>query len=87
MCLHTEQPIKHNDIIVFPGVQEAVNIPVLIGSGVNLDNVDKYLGANALIIGSHFKHTGHWLNDVDFGKVDEFMRKVNNCRQSESSPR
>ncbi|XP_072014402.1 uncharacterized protein F13E9.13, mitochondrial-like [Amphiura filiformis] len=78
----TGQPAKVEDL---QDVQGAVNIPVLIGSGVNTDNVDRYLGASALIVGSHFKHGGQWLNDVDFGKVDDFMTKVNTFRQSGNS--
>ncbi|XP_042733160.1 uncharacterized protein F13E9.13, mitochondrial-like isoform X2 [Lagopus leucura] len=35
-------------------VQHAVKIPVLIGSGVTLENVKNYLDANALIIASSF---------------------------------
>ena len=65
---------------IFSDVQAAVNLPVLIGSGVNTENVEKYLGANALIVGSYFKHGGLWKNDVDFDKVEHFMSRVNALR-------
>lgn len=39
-------------------VKEAVDIPVLIGSGVTADNLHKYEAADAIIIGSHFKEDG-----------------------------
>ncbi|XP_069822321.1 uncharacterized protein F13E9.13, mitochondrial-like isoform X2 [Dendropsophus ebraccatus] len=61
-------------------VQRTVQIPVLIGSGVTLDNVDKYTDANALIIGSHFKHHGDWRNNVNYDKVMAFMDKISKLR-------
>ncbi|XP_030367822.1 uncharacterized protein F13E9.13, mitochondrial-like isoform X4 [Strigops habroptila] len=54
-------------------VKDAVKIPVLIGSGVTLENVRNYLDANALIIGSYFKKEGYWANAVDPDRVKKFM--------------
>ena len=62
-------------------VKAAVTIPVLVGSGVTLDNVDRYLAiADALIVGSYFKLGGHWSQGVDFERVKTFMQKVNTLR-------
>lgn len=62
-------------------VKEAVTIPVLVGSGVTLDNVDRYLAvADALIVGSYFKLGGHWSQAVDFERVKTFMQKINTLR-------
>lgn len=62
-------------------VKEAVSIPVLVGSGVTLDNVERYLAAaDALIIGSYFKESGHWSQGVDVGRVRRFMDRVNRWR-------
>ncbi len=62
-------------------VQAAVDIPVLVGSGVTLDNVDAYLElADALIIGSYFKYDGRWENGVEVEKVRRFMAKVEQLR-------
>jgi hypothetical protein len=62
-------------------VKAAVQIPVLVGSGVTMDNVDRYLAvADALIIGSYFKQGGHWTQGVDFERVKNFMEKVNKLR-------
>ncbi|KAM4614460.1 uncharacterized protein F13E9.13, mitochondrial-like [Discoglossus pictus] len=61
-------------------VRGSVKIPVLIGSGVTLENVEKYIDANALIIGSYFKKDGYWSNSVDPDKVKSLMEKVNNLR-------
>jgi len=58
-------------------VKAAVNVPVLVGSGVTIDNVDAYLElADALIIGSHFKYDGRWENEVEAERVQKFMQKV-----------
>ncbi|XP_063802112.1 uncharacterized protein F13E9.13, mitochondrial-like isoform X2 [Pseudophryne corroboree] len=61
-------------------VQNSVRIPVLIGSGVTLENVDKYIDASALIVGSYFKKDGDWRGNVDYDKVMLFMEKINELR-------
>src|SRR5262245_15654051 len=51
-------------------VKAAVNIPVLVGSGITFENVERYLAvADALIVGSYFKQGGHWTKGVDFERV------------------
>lgn len=62
-------------------VKAAVNIPVLVGSGVTMENVERYLAvADALIVGSYFKENGHWTRTVDLERVRRFMEKVNQLR-------
>lgn len=52
-------------------------LPILIGSGVTKENIDKYLyKANGLIIGSYFKEGGDWVNDLSEERVEKFMNKV-----------
>ncbi|KAI4898635.1 hypothetical protein NFI96_025999 [Prochilodus magdalenae] len=62
-------------------VAKSVKLPVLIGSGVTYDNVEHYLDANALIIGSHFKKDGRWENNVDPDRVKRFMEKMRQLRK------
>lgn len=58
-------------------VKESLDIPVLVGSGVNLDNVGEFLNlADALIVGSYFKQDGLWSNPVDPGRIRLLMQKV-----------
>ena len=58
-------------------VKQATDLPVLAGSGVNIENVTDYLTvADALIIGSYFKKDGYWANDVDENRVKMLMKKV-----------
>ncbi|MEZ4957448.1 MAG: BtpA/SgcQ family protein [Saprospiraceae bacterium] len=60
-----------------------LNIPVIIGSGITLENVETYLPVcDAMIIGSYFKEKGYWANDLDADKVKLFMDKVKNYRLS-----
>ncbi|XP_025916246.1 uncharacterized protein F13E9.13, mitochondrial-like isoform X2 [Apteryx rowi] len=62
-------------------VKHAVKIPVLIGSGVTLENVRNYLDANAVIIGSYFKKEGYWANGVDPDRVKKFMDHIRKLRE------
>jgi uncharacterized protein len=58
-------------------VRKAVKLPVLVGSGVTVDNVDQYLeAADALIVGSHFKQGGQWQNPLDPARVKAFMKRA-----------
>ena len=67
------------DINELQRVKEATGLPVLVGSGVNLDNVLDYLAvADALIIGSYFKKDGFWANEVEGNKVRALMDKIKN---------
>jgi membrane complex biogenesis BtpA family protein len=62
-------------------VKEAVDIPLLVGSGVTLANVEAYLAvADALIVGSYFKEGGHWAQGLDSERVQSFMKKVSSLR-------
>ncbi|XP_049920070.1 uncharacterized protein F13E9.13, mitochondrial isoform X1 [Epinephelus moara] len=62
-------------------VSQSVSIPVLIGSGVTYDNIECYVDANGMIIGSHFKEGGHWANAVDPERVKRFMGKIGDLRK------
>ncbi|XP_026888225.1 uncharacterized protein F13E9.13, mitochondrial isoform X1 [Electrophorus electricus] len=62
-------------------VVQAARLPVLTGSGVTIDNVEHYLDANAMIIGSYFKKLGRWDNDVDPERVRRFMEKIHSLRK------
>jgi len=58
-----------------------VKLPILIGSGININNVVDYLSiSDGLIVGSHFKENNHWTETVNYEKVCRFMDKVNTTR-------
>jgi membrane complex biogenesis BtpA family protein len=53
--------------------------PVLLGSGIDADNVaDFYQAADGFIIGSYFKVDGRWANPVDAERVRRLITKVFN---------
>ncbi|GFR87393.1 mitochondrial uncharacterized protein f13e9.13 [Elysia marginata] len=57
-----------------------VTIPVLVGSGVSSDNYHLYRQAHALIVGSDFKYSGHWHEEIDPDRVKAFMEKIKQVR-------
>lgn len=58
-------------------VKTAVNVPVLIGSGIDEENIQDYWTfADGFIVGSSFKQNGNWENEVDEKRVKRFMQKV-----------
>jgi len=62
-------------------VKREVDMPVFVGSGITLDNVEVYLPiTDGLIIGSYFKEKGYWGNPLSQKRVHTFMRKVKNWR-------
>jgi hypothetical protein len=69
------------DVGDIEAVAEAVALPVLVGSGVTVENVERYLArADALIVGSHFKRDGLWSNPLDPDRVKAFMERVAKLR-------
>lgn len=73
----TGEPANHHEMLE---VKKSVDLPVLVGSGVTSENVQQYIQASALIIGSHFKEGGHWTGPVDMSRVKSFMAKVERLR-------
>ena len=62
-------------------VKKACNIPVMVGSGVTINNLENYLSlADALIVGSYFKEDGHWAAPLKYDKIKLFMDKVKKLR-------
>ncbi len=60
-------------------IKSKIDIPVLIGSGINADNISVfYPYADAFIIGSYFKEKGYWANKLDIKRIADFMKKFNN---------
>jgi len=72
---------KETNIDELKKVRGAVKIPVLIGSGLTEDNIEKYFPvADAFIIGSYFKQGGDWKNEVDADRVEALMNKINKLK-------
>ena len=68
---------KAVDIRELDALKDSVSKPVLIGSGITVDNISEYWQfANAFIVGSHFKEEGYWMNSVSDERLSVFMEKV-----------
>jgi len=62
-------------------VNKQTTIPVIIGSGLTMENVANYLPiSDAMIVGSYFKKEGFWKNELDPKRIKEFMAKVRQLR-------
>lgn len=68
----TGVPANVNELSI---LKKATSLPILIGSGVTFANLPQYVAADALIVGSHFKHGGLWSNEIEENNVVEFMQK------------
>lgn len=62
------------DVREVESVRLATSAKVLVGSGVTVDNIREFSEhADALIVGSAFKHEGNWRNEVDPERVKRLM--------------
>lgn len=58
-------------------IKGATTLPVVVGSGVNVDNIAEILSvADGVIIASSLKRDGLWWNEVDTDRVAVFMEEV-----------
>lgn len=63
-------------------VKNSVNIPVIIGSGIDTNNIHEFWEtADAFIVGSSVKKMGNWENEVDRERVKLLMQKINLLRK------
>jgi membrane complex biogenesis BtpA family protein len=63
-------------------LRKAVEIPVLIGSGLSLENLEEILPlVDGAIVGSYFKVDDQLKNPVDSSRVKKFMQAVKAVRQ------
>ena len=60
-----------NDLIK---AKSATKLPVLIGSGMNVNNITDYLPlADGFIVGSYFRKDGKFLEKLEPGRLNRFM--------------
>jgi uncharacterized protein len=58
-------------------------LPVLLGSGVDAENLAAfYPAADGFIIGSAFKAGGHWANPVEPQRIEQLMNAVQQLRRT-----
>ncbi|XP_014609064.1 PREDICTED: uncharacterized protein F13E9.13, mitochondrial isoform X2 [Polistes canadensis] len=63
-------------------VKKVAKGPVLIGSGVSIENIDHYKSSDAVIVGTSFKVDGNWENAVSKNKVHDFVTKLKKIQQN-----
>ena len=69
-----------NDLIK---AKNATKLPVLIGSGMNVNNITEYLPlADGFIVGSYFRKDGKFLEKLEPERLNGFMEKFNSSRKS-----
>lgn len=70
------------DLNEIKNVRAAIELLVIIGSGITINNIEKYFNdADAFIIGSYFKKEGNWQKSVEPERVEKFMKKVNKLKE------
>lgn len=62
-------------------VKSSTSLPVLVGSGVTLENVEDYVTADALIVGSYFKRNGKWNAEIDENRIRPLVKKIKNIQK------
>ncbi|HJS55164.1 MAG TPA: BtpA/SgcQ family protein, partial [Chitinophagaceae bacterium] len=69
-----------NDLIK---AKNATRLPVLIGSGMNVNNIADYLPlADGFIVGSYFRKDGKFLEQLEPGRLTRFMELFVSIRKS-----
>lgn len=75
----TGEPPAERDILRIKKVLK--NVPVFVGSGINVENVKNYLEiADGIIVGTSLKIGGETRNPVDTEKVRMFIKEANKSR-------
>jgi membrane complex biogenesis BtpA family protein len=69
------------DPLIIREIKENIDVPVLVNTGVNQDNVKEYLSiADGAIVGSSLKIDGYTWNPVDLDRVKRLMTLVKEFR-------
>ncbi len=69
------------DVAEIESVKKSCKCPVLVGSGVNIDNIESYVkSCDGMIVGSYFKEEGFWENELSYDRVASLMEKVRGLR-------
>lgn len=69
------------DVSELSEVKQNSKLPIIIGSGITAENIDKYYNlADAFIVGSYFKKDGNWENGIDEARVKKLLAKLDECK-------
>jgi len=71
------------DIMDVATLTQELDVPVLVGSGISVSNVEAFAPhCDAMIVGSYFKQEGNWENPPDLLRIKTFMNKINRIRSA-----
>lgn len=74
---------KPTDPAHVAAARDATPLPVLVGSGVTPQTLPQLFShADALIVGSWYKHQGHWANDPDEARCRQLVEAAKNARSN-----
>lgn len=74
----TGQEVEETDLAA---AREAVDLPVLVGSGATPERIPALLRvADGVIVGSSIKHDGLWSNEIDPDRAKAIVRAAEGCR-------
>ncbi len=67
------------DIHEIKMVKNSTKLPVLIGSGIDAENITDYIKyADGFIVGSYFKKDGYWENELDVKRIQKLITQIKN---------
>jgi predicted TIM-barrel enzyme len=76
----TGKPTRLEDVAE---VRQATRLPVFVGSGVTPDSLGElFEHADALIVGSYIKRTGHWANPIDPARCRRLVSEADRVRRA-----
>ena len=75
----TGDPVRVSELAE---VTSSTTLPVVLGSGVTVTNMETFMDANVFIVGSHFKKGGQWWDRVEADRVGRFMERVQKLRRT-----
>ncbi len=62
------------DLEELQAIQENVELPILVGSGIDAENILTYRPfCDAVIVGSYFKKQGYWANDLEERRIEVLL--------------
>lgn len=64
------------------GIQEAVTLPVIIGSGLTVQNCHEIMSvADGAVVGSYIKEDGVWWKSIEVKRLASLMKEVREVRK------
>lgn len=77
-ALHSSQYM----LLVITELKAHATVPVLLGSGIAVGNIEDFFTADAVIVGSSFKEGNTWSGALNTVQVRTFIEKVCRLRQA-----